>query len=69
MRLSVWEVAQKAYEVLRNIGGVVDITALNHTKISSKPPKSIKIILKTKKDNEIPNTININNVKVAFIVE
>ncbi|OMJ20605.1 hypothetical protein AYI69_g6150 [Smittium culicis] len=65
--LSVWEVAQKSYEILSSLGEIIDITALKHTKFNSYPSKSIKVIFKTKKENEIPSTINFNDVKVVLM--
>ncbi|OMJ23340.1 hypothetical protein AYI70_g2323 [Smittium culicis] len=64
---SVWKVTQKSYGFLSGIGEVIDITALKHTKFNSYLSNSIKVILKTKKDDEIPSTININDVKVALM--
>ncbi|OMJ27650.1 hypothetical protein AYI69_g2898 [Smittium culicis] len=66
-RLSLWEVAQKSYEILSNIGDVIDITSLKHTKFNSYPSNSIKFILKTKKDSENTNIINVHNIKVTLM--
>ncbi|OMJ14030.1 hypothetical protein AYI69_g8760, partial [Smittium culicis] len=57
--LSVWEVAEKAYDELSKIGEVIDITALKYKNINAFPSKSIKINFKTKNDNHIPSSLEI----------
>ncbi|OMJ12894.1 hypothetical protein AYI70_g8838 [Smittium culicis] len=62
--LSIWDVSQKAYNTLKDTSEVIDITALKHINFNSYPSMSLKIILKTKNDNEIPNSLNIDDTKV-----
>ncbi|OMJ22797.1 hypothetical protein AYI70_g2644 [Smittium culicis] len=65
--LSVWEVAQSIYNELKKIGEVIDITALKHVKFNSYPSKSLKIVLKTKNDKDIPSTLSINESQVVLL--
>ncbi|OMJ17424.1 hypothetical protein AYI70_g5821 [Smittium culicis] len=66
-RLSVWQVSQAVYDNFKAIGEVVDITAFKQTKFNSYPSKSIKVVIKTKKSDEIPKTLKINDIKVVYL--
>ncbi|OMJ10430.1 hypothetical protein AYI70_g10337 [Smittium culicis] len=65
--LSVWEVAQSIYNELKKVGEVIDITALKHIKFNTYPSKSLKIVLKTKNDKDIPSTLSINESQIVLL--
>ncbi|OLY78445.1 hypothetical protein AYI68_g7507 [Smittium mucronatum] len=62
--LSVWDVAPAAHHELSQIGEVLDILVLKHKTLDTCPSRSIKISIKTKKENEIPQFLNILDIKV-----
>ncbi|OMJ24154.1 hypothetical protein AYI69_g4734, partial [Smittium culicis] len=55
------------FKFIDNEREVVDITAFKHIKFNSYPSKSIKVVIKTKKNNEIPKNLEINDIKVVLL--
>ncbi|OMJ24496.1 hypothetical protein AYI69_g4611, partial [Smittium culicis] len=58
---------KKALDTLNGIGEVTDTTSFKHVNFNSYPPRSLKIILKTKNDKEIPSSLNINDTEVLLV--
>ncbi|OMJ27752.1 hypothetical protein AYI69_g2797 [Smittium culicis] len=65
--LIVWDVSQKAYNSLKEIVEVTDITTIKHVNFNKYPPRSLKIILNIKNDKKIANSLNTNETKVVVL--